>query len=58
MPRMHAWHIQLPPLRREGFTMVMWGAICGGVLGLLWRGHDWEIHLLVGMVLGALAGRG
>ena len=38
--------------------MVMWGAICGGVLGLLWRGHDWEIHLLVGMVLGALAGRG
>ena len=38
--------------------MVMWGAICGGVLGLLWRGHDWEIHLLVGVVLGALAGRG
>ena len=38
--------------------MVMWGAICGGVLGLLWRGHDGEIHLVVGMVLGALAGLG
>jgi uncharacterized membrane protein len=38
--------------------MVLWGAICGGVLGLLWRGHDWEFHLLVGVVLGALAGRG
>ena len=38
--------------------MVLWGAICGGVLGLLWRGHDWEIHMLVGVVLGALAGRG
>ncbi|NPC54746.1 DUF2339 domain-containing protein [Caenimonas soli] len=38
--------------------MVLWGAMCGGVLGLLWRGHDWEFHLLVGIVLGALAGLG
>jgi uncharacterized membrane protein len=38
--------------------MVLWGAICGGVLGLLWRGHDWEFHLLAGVLLGALAGRG
>ena len=38
--------------------MVLWGAICGGVLGLLWRGHDWEFHLLAGALLGALAGLG
>jgi uncharacterized membrane protein len=36
--------------------MVIWGAIWGGVLGLLWRGHDWEFHLFSGAVLGALAG--
>src|SRR5688572_28478189 len=35
--------------------MVLWGAICGAVLGLLWRGHDWEFHLVVGAVFGALA---
>lgn len=36
--------------------MVIWGAVWGGVLGLLWRGHAWEFHLFVGAVLGALAG--
>jgi uncharacterized membrane protein len=36
--------------------MVIWGAIWGGVLGLLWRGHDWEFHLFVGAALGAIAG--
>src|SRR5688572_4226284 len=38
--------------------MVLWGAICGAVLGLLWRGHDWEFHLVVGAIFGALAGLG
>jgi uncharacterized membrane protein len=38
--------------------MVLWGAICGGVLGLFWPGHGWEFQMLVGAGLGALAGRG
>ena len=38
--------------------LVLWGAICGGVLGLLWRGYNWEFHLVFGAVLGALAGWG
>ena len=38
--------------------MVLWGAICGAVLGLFWRGYDWEFHLLVGAIFGALAGLG
>lgn len=37
--------------------MVIWGAIWGAVLGLLWRGHGWEWHMVLGAVLGALAGR-
>ena len=37
--------------------MVIWGAIWGGVLGLLWRGHDWEWQMIAGAVLGALSGR-
>ena len=36
--------------------MVIWGAIWGGVLGLLWPGHDWEVQLFAGAILGALAG--
>jgi uncharacterized membrane protein len=37
--------------------MVMWGAICGAVLGLLWGGHaDWSERLVAGLVLGAAAG--
>ncbi|ROZ76136.1 DUF2339 domain-containing protein [Ramlibacter sp. WS9] len=36
--------------------MVIWGAIWGGVLGLLWPGHDWEFQLFAGAILGALAG--
>lgn len=38
--------------------MVIWGAVCGGVLGLLWRGYDTEFNFVVGVVLGALAGWG
>jgi uncharacterized membrane protein len=38
--------------------MVMWGAICGAVLGLLWRGYDWGLHLVLGGMLGAIAGQG
>ena len=37
--------------------MVMWGAIWGGVLGLLWPGHGWEWQSVIGVGLGALAGR-
>ena len=36
--------------------MVIWGAIWGGILGLLWHGHDWEFQFFVGAILGALAG--
>lgn len=38
--------------------MVIWGAVCGGVLGLLWRGYDTEFNFVVGVLLGALAGWG
>jgi uncharacterized membrane protein len=38
--------------------MVLWGAICGGVLGLLWPGYGWEFQTAIGAALGALAGRG
>jgi uncharacterized membrane protein len=38
--------------------MVLWGAICGSVLGLLWPGWGWKIQSFIGMVLGALAGLG
>ncbi|MDB5945238.1 MAG: hypothetical protein JWQ33_264 [Ramlibacter sp.] len=37
--------------------MVIWGAIWGAVLGLLWPGHDWQIHAVAGFALGALAGQ-
>ena len=37
--------------------MVLWGAIWGGVFGLLWPGHGWEWQTVVGVLLGALAGR-
>ena len=36
--------------------MVMWGAIWGAVLGLLWPGYGWEFQTLAGLLLGALAG--
>lgn len=36
--------------------MVIWGLAWGAVLGLFWRGHDLELHVIVGGVLGALAG--
>jgi uncharacterized membrane protein len=36
--------------------MVMWGAIWGAVLGLLWPGHGWQVQAVIGLVLGALAG--
>lgn len=36
--------------------MVLWGAVWGAVLGLLWRGYDWELHVVVGALLGAAAG--
>ena len=36
--------------------MVLWGAIWGAVLGLLWPGRGWEFQSLVGLALGALAG--
>ncbi|HWP10741.1 MAG TPA: DUF2339 domain-containing protein, partial [Ramlibacter sp.] len=38
--------------------MVLWGAVCGGVLGLLWPGWGWKIQSFIGMVLGTLAGLG
>jgi uncharacterized membrane protein len=38
--------------------MVIWGAICGALLGLLWRGYDWGLHLVLGGMLGAIAGQG
>ena len=37
---------------------VLWGAICGGVLGLLWPGYASGFQLVVGVALGALAGWG
>ncbi len=39
--------------------MVLWGAIWGGVLGILWPdfGLEWEWSMLAGAALGALAGR-
>ena len=37
--------------------MVLWGSIWGAVLGLLWPGHDWETRVLVGAVLGFIAGQ-
>lgn len=37
--------------------MVMWGAIWGAVLGLLWPGYGWQWQSAVGLALGALAGR-
>jgi len=36
--------------------MVIWGAIWGAVLGLLWPGHDNELQMIAGALLGALAG--
>lgn len=36
--------------------MVLWGAICGGILGLLWPGRGWEFQMVLGAVLGAVAG--
>ncbi|MDB5859181.1 MAG: hypothetical protein JWQ76_2870 [Ramlibacter sp.] len=37
--------------------MVIWGAIWGGVLGVLWRGYgNSEFQLILGAILGALAG--
>lgn len=36
--------------------MVIWGAIWGAVLGLFWRGYDWEFNAFCGTVLGAIAG--
>lgn len=36
--------------------MVLWGAIWGALLGLLWRGYSWEFHVVAGALLGALAG--
>lgn len=36
--------------------MVLWGGVWGALLGLLWRGYDWEFNMVVGAVLGALAG--
>ena len=36
--------------------MVMWGAAWGALLGALWRSSgDWEFHVVVGAILGALA---
>src|SRR4051812_30784318 len=42
---------------QRGITMVIWGAIWGAVLGLLWPGYGWEWQSVTGLVLGALAGR-
>jgi uncharacterized membrane protein len=36
--------------------MVIWGAFWGALLGLLWPGGDTEFQLVLGAVLGALAG--
>ncbi|HYE40444.1 MAG TPA: hypothetical protein VEB23_10955, partial [Ramlibacter sp.] len=30
----------------EGIAMVLWGAVWGALLGLLWRGYEWEIHVV------------
>lgn len=38
--------------------MVIWGAICGAVLGLLWPGFGVDFRAVVGLGLGALAGWG
>ena len=37
--------------------MVIWGAIWGAVLGVLWPGHGWQVQAVIGVLLGALAGR-
>lgn len=37
--------------------MVLWGLIWGAVLGLLWPGHDWEMRVAIGAVLGFIAGQ-
>lgn len=36
--------------------MVIWGAVWGAVLGLLWPGHGWDYRFVIGLALGALAG--
>lgn len=36
--------------------MVLWGAVWGAVFGLLWHGYDWEVHVILGALLGAAAG--
>src|SRR4051794_27826703 len=36
--------------------MVIWGAICGAILGFLLREHDFPESLLFGAVFGAIAG--
>lgn len=36
--------------------MLIWGAIWGGILGLLWPGHNREGTMLIGMLVGLAAG--
>lgn len=36
--------------------MVLWGAVWGAVLGLLWPGYNEELHAIAGALLGAAAG--
>jgi uncharacterized membrane protein len=38
--------------------VVLWGAICGGVIGLLWSDSERGFHIFLGLALGALAGWG
>ncbi|MBC7438021.1 MAG: DUF2339 domain-containing protein [Bdellovibrionales bacterium] len=36
--------------------MLIWGTFWGALLGLFWRGHETEFNVVVGAVLGLLAG--
>lgn len=36
--------------------MVIWGAVWGAILGLLWPGHDWDFQATLGALLGSVAG--
>src|SRR5688500_8736149 len=51
-----AYHLLIlsPHTKQREVTMVLWGAICGGILGLLWPGRGWEFQMVLGAVLGAV----
>ncbi len=46
---------QSPDGNHKGFIMVIWGAVWGAILGVLWPGHG-ELLAIAGATLGAAAG--